>query len=310
MQNTKKLLFTKSHSLGNDFIILDQNKNDQNNIESHPNWSDTVKKLCNRHTGIGADGILIIPKKEIAADSSNVKIFNADGSNGNICLNGARCVADYLHKTNKTPKKSPSKIFIVMGNKSIEHQILPSDEGNNLLITQKIDIGTVQKTESYEKKFLGHVVDVGNPHFIILQEKTLSWLRKHGKKIESYKKFPNKTNVEFIWPKKETVSPSMFEYNMIVYERGCGITQACSSGVAAVMTLLYSQKAKVSPPTKALPPMKVPPPIKNTTFHVGQNKKIKIQMPGGEIISWITSDEKVALQTKATIVFHGEGVAI
>jgi diaminopimelate epimerase len=244
--------FFKYHSLGNDFIIAEDTGTTYEPEE--------IMGLCDRHIGIGADGVLIFK-------GSDVVIYNSDGSNGQICLNGARCVAFHLHNFHNFPKK----ITITMGHKKIEHII----EDN--LITQYIEAGSYQgeKTISIDDRdYKGGVVDVGNPHFVVPQKTTIEWLIKHGSLIEYHEEFPDRTNIEFIWPEAEN------SYKMLIYERGCGITLACSSGAAAIITLLSAAQ---------LPPL----------------KKISLHMPGGTIICWQTEEKKIALQAEAVPVFKG-----
>lgn len=244
--------FFKYHSLGNDFIIAeDENKTYE---------PEEIMGLCDRHFGIGADGVLIFK-------GSDVVIYNSDGSNGQICLNGARCVAYHLHNFHNFPKE----ISIAMGPKKIKHLI----EDN--LITQYIEAGSYkgEKTISIDdKNYTGGVVDVGNPHFIIPQRTNMEWLIKNGSLIEYHEEFPDRTNIECIWPESENT------YKVIVYERGCGITLACSSGAAAIITLLSAAQ---------LPPL----------------KKISLHMPGGTILCWLTEDRQIALQAEAVPVYSG-----
>ena len=112
--------FTKLHSLGNDFILLDwrnrdwQDKTEQaiTKIITQKTWQNFVVSSCKRRYGIGADGILVLYKKD---NQHHVLIFNADGSQAELCLNGARCVAHYVHSKNNTA----SNINIYMSNKRI-----------------------------------------------------------------------------------------------------------------------------------------------------------------------------------------------
>ena len=107
----------------------------------------------------------------------------------------------------------------------------------------------------------GHIVSAGNPHFIMLQETSLDWLTNNGAYIEQHSDFPNRTNVEFVWPIGQT------NYQVLVYERGCGITLACGTGAAAVLKTLYQ------------------------LHKIKQNELITLQMQGGVIESYIDSDD-------------------
>ena len=245
----------KYHSLQNKFLIT----------ESSP--LEDIPKLCEKES---VDGILVVSLGE--NHKVKVDIFNADGSNGGLCLNGARCVAHFLY----TNRKFPTNFIISMwndstcrGNKNIETEIDP----RTLCITQKISLGDVLgKTtiETTQGKFTGYCVDVGNPHFIVFGKQTVDWLKKHGSEIERHKEFKNRTNVEFVcWVNGCNC------YNVVVYERGCGVTMACSSGVVAIATFLHKHK-------------KMPP-----------GEKFVFSMPGGSVICCITKDNRVVLQATA-----------
>ena len=274
-------LFTKYQSLGNDFLFFDwYEKNTQfikSNLNSE-NWPQFVKSLCKRGKNVGADGVLILTKN-IPDSTPNVKIFNSDGTDGGLCLNGARCVADYLLKKHNFPNKFSIFMRKPSSNKKIEIKI---KRPNSSLITQFIE-----PTATFEQKtittpagsFKGFFVDIGNPHFIIFQKQTIEWLSQNGEYIEQHKMFPDKTNVEFVWARDTSIYDTRVYdtrvYDTRVYERGCGITQACSSGAAAITNLLFLQKK------------------------IDQNKTIKISMPGGTVECWIGTDGSIALEAEA-----------
>jgi len=249
--------FIKYQSLGNDFILFDWKDRSELSIVDciqHPQWGSYVVKCCDRHRGIGADGVLIL-KKNIDG-LPEMLIFNSDGSPAQICLNGIRCCAHYLACQN--PGMQTMNIF--SGKRSIGCQIISSDIPN---VTQKsalakpkirflnhvrykyLQIMTHVSAPVYEKLisvsigeriFNGHCVDVGNPHFVLFEKTELGWLSQHGMLIERHPLFEQKTNVEFVWQENED-DPAT--YRVLVFERGCGITQSCSSGAVAVMVALH-----------------------------------------------------------------------
>lgn len=266
------MIFYKYQSLGNDFILLDWLETPPLFDIQSPDWRAFVINSCKRHTGIGADGILVITKGTTLHE--NVAIFNADGSDGELCLNGARAAALHL----KIYHNYPDQFTLTMGESKIETTIENSPRRN--LITQYLPLGEVRGNKTIEVAdniLSGEVVDVGNPHFIIFEKQNLRWLEKHGAAIEQHEAFPNKTNVEFIWPDKEVDN----KYHVLVYERGCGITLGCSSGAAAITTLLHKKE-------------KLP-----------LGEAIKIIMPGG-IVTCSVKEDLVSLQGEATMVFEGE----
>jgi len=252
------VFFLKYHSLQNDFILINAQ-----NIDP-----EMVKKLCNRHTGIGADGILLL-------DGLRAKIFNSDGSDGGLCLNGARCIAHYLYAQKNFPKEFEFK----MGDKIIRSKIL--DKNRNIQIQNQIDLGQYFGKKNLKTRFgeiLGYLVDVGNPHFITTKKINSEELIKLGCEISHHKEFPNQTNVEFIWPNSDT------SYGVLVYERGCGPTKACSSGAAAIITFLAKEKG------------------------LEAGVKITLQMPGGNLNGWWLNEKspKIVLEASAEFVFSGK----
>lgn len=236
--------FFKYQSLGNDFILLDWMECDAQAI--NPNW---IKENCDRQNGIGADGMLILKNK-----TPEILMFNSDGTDGQKCLNGLRCAAHYL----VAQKKFPQKFMITMQNP------MHCEVCENLVT---INIGKADYQKPHEirvggKILRGHIVDVGNPHFVVLKKIDLAWLQKYGRKIANHADFPARTNVEFVWGDKNN-------YNALVYERGCGITKACGTGAAAIMKTLHQQN-KIVP-----------------------TQKIFIQMPGGTLQSYLDNDESI-----------------
>ena len=257
MQDKKTM---KYESLKNNFLIFDfYDQPYEKSIQKIKKLSLEEKKP--KFYGQKTDGILIIYK--IDENKPGIKMFNSDGSDGGLCLNGARCVAYHLKDFHKFPE-----IFkIFMGKNAIE-TIAPADSD---LITQKIPAAKSFKQISVEindgeKNFLitGDFVDIGNPHFIIFENKNIDWLEKYGKKIENHKNFPNKTNVEIFW-----------NNSMLVHERGCGITKACSSGAAAVTSVLF---------------------LKNM---IEYDQDVTISMPGGEVTTLVDRKNMVVLKARA-----------
>jgi diaminopimelate epimerase len=261
--------FYKYQSLGNDYVLFDwlgKTINNVDNVIQSDNWSTVVKHLCDRHFGIGSDGVLVIRKnllKQIEA-----VMFNADGSLGYKCLNGLRCVAHYL----VGEKKFPCDLEIFMGDKLMQCSV--KDE--IVINVGKVDYQGQHKLSLADSVLTGHIVSAGNPHFVIQQQIDLSWLQTNGACIEQHSDFPNRTNVEFVWPIDESNN-----YKILVHERGCGITLACGSGAAAVMRTLYELRK-----------------VKN-------NEKIMLNMQGGTLESYIDNNNDVIQRASATLVFQG-----
>ena len=274
--------FYKYESVGNDFILIDYFYKDAEFVKdklTNSAWKNFVINACKKHFGIGADGVLVLIK-----DSTNnypeLLIFNADGTQAETCLNGLRCAALHLREYHDIDKiftfKMGKKFMSCAINKNIITTKIPEiiyGGFKNLIINNKSEIS-------------GHILNVGNPHFIISKKVTPDWVEKNGKQIESHETFPNKTNVEFVWPNfdqnKNINSKSASNYNVLVYERGVGPTLSCGSGASAVCWFLYKTRKIVI------------------------SQKITLNFLGGYINCWVDKNEQVNLQARAKLVFKGQ----
>ncbi|MFZ7103128.1 MAG: diaminopimelate epimerase [Peptococcaceae bacterium] len=227
--------FTKMHGLGNDFIIVNRF-----NEEQRQDYSALAAKLCDRHFGIGADGlILVLPSAE--ADI-RMRIFNSDGSEPEMCGNGIRCFAKYVFAEGLIRQK-------IMRVETLAGIIVPEIIlDNDKVVSVKVDMGEPQLERSQipmlgpygnvlkekitinDQEFEISAVSMGNPHCIIfLADLTDIQLEKWGPLLEKHKLFPNKTNVEFVQIKNRE------EAVVRVWERGAGVTLACGTGACAVL---------------------------------------------------------------------------
>ena len=151
MSNYKLKEFVKYHSLGNDFIIIDWL--DIVKPLFHDDWQEKVRALCDRHYGIGADCVLVLTKPS----EPQCHVFNADGSEAKMCLNGIRCIADYL----VTKKNYSAKLMIIMGDRRIEAELA----GKEIVI----NVGSVTYQKAHALKiadhdYSGHIAVISNPH--------------------------------------------------------------------------------------------------------------------------------------------------
>lgn len=273
--------FIKYQSLGNDFIVFDWYKRPASYMENELHstaWKQFIARICDRHYGVGADGILIITNCP-QAGMPEMLIFNADGSQAEMCLNGLRCVAHYLFITYKFPEHFSIKV----GTRVIDCLMQQSKEQPGMYeVVATVGVITNEGTKTIKTAagdFQGHVVQVGNPHFIVFDTITQEMLQLHGKLIESHESFPNRTNVEFVWDGGEGKGEKIF--NVMVYERGCGVTLACSSGAAAITGLLAEQGSII------------------------KNQKIILHMLGGNVSAWVDNRGYIVLQAGAQQLFKG-----
>lgn len=225
--------FSKIHGLGNDYIYI----NDINGKIKNPNKLSKI--LSDRHLGIGADGIILLLKSSIA--NYKMRIFNADGSEAEMCGNGIRGLAKYIYENNLSKKTTLSietncGIKIVTLNIKDEQIIdLTVDMGKYSLLKEDIpviwnnaNICINQPIVVDNRTFYFTALSIGNPHCVIFVNSIDEIdIQKMGSLIENNPIFPNKTNVEFI---------QVIDKNNIimkVWERGSGETLSCGTGATA-----------------------------------------------------------------------------
>ncbi len=248
-----KVKFTKMHGLGNDFIVLDYEEYEKTGLKKEI----LAKKLCNRHFGIGADGLMIVNPNPQNTDTGWF-FYNSDGSVAQMCGNGIRCFAKYVYEKGFIDKRefSVDTLAGVIVPKLNDNGTVTVNMNKPVLIPDKIP-AKVSSNLNFEvcscgEKFVANAVSMGNPHCIIFTDKdTKSAALKYGFEIENNSIFPEKTNVEFI----KIISRS--EINLDVWERGCGITLACGTGacasvVAGILNGYLDNKVKVNLPGGSL----------------------------------------------------------
>ena len=211
------------HGLGNDFVMVER-RHLPNNI----NDKSLAKILCDRHFGIGADGLIIVDLSTTRDADFLWNYYNADGSEAQMCGNGMRCFAKYVFERGFTDEPA----FSVLTKAGIIKSSIESDG------TVTVDMGMpklpqiVKEEIKIDSKIFNYTyVEVGNPHCVIFLDKDISDsdFYLYGPKIEKNKKFLNGINIEFarILNSKEI--------NCRVWERGCGATLACGTGACAVL---------------------------------------------------------------------------
>jgi len=242
MEKNMEIDFTKMEGLGNDFIILDDRKG---NIELHENYPALAKRLCSRHFGIGADGIILV----LDSHDHDIKyrIYNSDGSQAQMCGNGMRCFARYVYENKIISKKKmrvdtkagtiiPEVILNALpGDKDQVHSILV-DMGEPVLFCRDIPFESPNEKAIEEglivgdKEYLITALFMGNPHAVLFVDDVEKIdIERIGRLIETHKRFPEKTNVEFI----QVINKQ--ELKMKVWERGAGRTLACGTGACAAL---------------------------------------------------------------------------
>lgn len=224
--------FTKMHGCGNDYVYVNCFK------ETVENPSEVAIKVSKRHFGVGSDGMILICPSEIA--DFQMKMYNADGSMGEMCGNGIRCVAKYVYDYGMTDKThitietgagikeldltvedgKVSMVRVDMGEPILEAAKIPVVSDKEKVINEPI---LVQGTE-----WKMTCVSMGNPHAVVFVADTKHLAIKDiGPCFENHKVFPKRTNTEFV----QFISSK--EINMRVWERGAGETWACGTGTCA-----------------------------------------------------------------------------
>jgi len=223
--------FTKMHGVGNDFIILDPEE------VAGRDLSDLARKACDRHFGVGADGILIPAPSEVA--DLKMVYLNSDGSPSEMCGNGIRCLARYA----KDRGLVEGAALTVETGAGVKKVVLSGDGSSRVDMDAP---GFGSDVEIYSFRFLR--VSMGNPHAVALlgseEEVEALDLKEIGPPVESDPLFPEKTNVEFVYVRGEN------EIRMRIWERGAGETLAsgsgsCAAAVAAVRRGLVGSPVRV-----------------------------------------------------------------
>ena len=277
--------FTKMQGLGNDYVYVNCFKE---KIDTPP---EVAKIVSNRHFGIGSDGLIMINPSKVA--DFEMEMYNADGSRGEMCGNGIRCVAKYVYDYGLTDKTHISvetlggikyldltvkdgKVALVrvdMGEPELDPEKIPiimkgySDETDRVLNAQI-------KVDGKEYHMTG--VSMGNPHDVVYIDDVQGLdIEKIGPKFENHERFPQRINTEFA----RVIDRKTVE--MRVWERGSGETLACGTGACAVAVA--------------------------SILNGYTEREVEIRLLGGKLqIEWNEEDNHVYMTGPATVVFDGE----
>lgn len=284
------LEFTKMQGIGNDYVYIDCTKKE---LEKPEKISQIVS---DRHFGIGSDGLILILNSKVA--DFKMEIYNADGSQAEMCGNGIRCVAKFVYDKGLT-EKTKLKIETLAGIKELELNVengkvktVKVDMGEPILEAEKIPVYIYEKMktegitptsviknlklEAYNQNFTFTCVSMGNPHAITFIDNVEKFdVKKFGSVFEVAKAFPKKSNIEFV----EIVDKE--NINMRVWERGSGETMACGTGsCASVVACILNNKT---------------------------SNKVKVHLLGGELyIEWNKENNHIYMTGPAEIVFEGK----
>jgi diaminopimelate epimerase len=272
--------FTKMQGAGNDYVYVDCF------TEPIPPQPDALaRRISDRHFGVGSDGLILICKSQQA--DAQMRMFNADGSESEMCGNGIRCVAKYVYDHGICRKETlrietgrgllalslevaggrVQRVCVDMGEPILEAALIPTTLPDNPVVNASLDI--CGRTLSVT------CVSMGNPHCItFVDELTDDWVLAVGPKIETDRNFPRRANAEFVHVL------SRDEIRMRVWERGSGETLACGTGACAVCVAgVLSGRTE---------------------------RKILAHLPGGDLELHWAEDGHVYMTGPAVEVFSGE----
>ncbi|TVY08810.1 diaminopimelate epimerase [Paenibacillus cremeus] len=274
--------FTKMQGLGNDFIVLSGHQ------KLPENAAELAVRYCDRHFGIGADGMVYLLPSEQA--DYMMRIINSDGSEAEQCGNAIRCAAKYIYDHGMINQARTSLVIETIGAGSQPVQLTVEngevtkvrvDMGapilNGLQVPTTVDANPVvaHPVEVEGREFRFTAVSMGNPHCVIFVEDAVQMdLFAWGPKLEHHELFPRRINVEFVTVKSRDYA------DMRVWERGAGPTLACGTGACATLVA--------------------------GVLNDRMDRKGTVSLKGGDLlIEWDESDNHVYMTGPAATVFKG-----
>lgn len=278
--------FAKMQGCGNDYVYI-------NGFEEHIETEkkpDLVRRLSERHFGIGSDGVIFINPSDIA--DFEMEMYNADGSRSEMCGNGIRCVAKYVFDKKMTKQREftiesfgkikyitiieenqkAKLIKVGMGSPELRTEMIPAVYDSETIIAKPIEVDG--------KVWEGTCVSMGNPHVVLFVDDVATMdLESIGPKFENHKMFPNRTNTEFVKVLDENT------VEMRVWERGTGETLACGTGCCATaVACILNEKT---------------------------GNKVLVKVLGGEIlVEWDREKNEIYMTGPGEFVFEGEILSI
>lgn len=272
--------FTKMHGAGNDYIYIDATKSCPDNLP------ELARVMSDRHKGVGSDGLVAIMPSEVA--DFRMRMFNADGSEGEMCGNASRCIAKFVYDKGLT-SSSTIMLETLAGIKILQItkfnpdgtvKEVTVDMGKPSFAPQDVPIATTgEMRDSNIRTSMGEMritaLSMGNPHGVIFIDNVANLeINGIGLEIQNLPIFPAKANIEFV----EVINRD--ELRMRVYERGSGETMACGTGACATLVAAV---------------------VTNRA-----NRKAVIHLLGGDLIIELADNNHVMMTGEAVTVFEGE----
>ena len=222
-----QLSVTKHNGLGNDFLVLDRREVDalSNAQTTEIDWPNVARNWCNRKTGVGADGLLLLGR--VDTNTLTMRLYNSDGSLAEMSGNGIRCLAQAAHMADELT----AEVVYTVATDAGERRVVVTPQANDpLTVNASVDmglIGTLQEPTGWASLECDPMrpvmhISVGNPHSVVgVEDVAIVPLKELGEKVPQI-------NLEIIEP-----GPEVNAITMRVHERGAGITQACGTGACA-----------------------------------------------------------------------------
>lgn len=273
--------FTKMHGLGNDYVYVE--------TFTQPEPADPAalaRAVSDRHFGVGSDGLIMIMPSDRA--DARMRMFNADGSEGEMCGNGVRCVAKYVHdhglarKNRVTVETGRGVLTLDLTVDDGEARLVRVAMGTPILRASEIptllpgDPPIEAPMEVDGRTFAVTAVSMGNPHAVIFVDDVANFpLERLGPLFETHPSFPRRVNVHFV----QVLAPG--EVRMRTWERGSGVTLACGTGACAVCVAGVLTRRT--------------------------DRRVLAHLPGGDLeLEWPEPAASVFMTGPATEVFSGE----
>ena len=267
----KGLSFHKYEGLGNDFLVVEAARDDAVSPTQ-------ARALCDRRFGVGGDGVLLLLPPSSNATQARMKVLNADGSVPEMCGNGLRCVA--LHFARGNAARGTKAEITFDTDAGLRPCAIDDTDGRGLVT---VDMGVVRVTEALRIDLDGDTwelvgADAGNPHAITTRAATRAVIDSVGPRLATHSRFPAGTNVEFAVYRKGVV-------DLVVWERGVGVTHACGTGACATVAVGVA---------KGL---------------VAKGEETVVNLPGGALFVTMRADDHAIMRGPARHVFSGTAAA-
>jgi len=262
--------FHKYEGLGNDFVLVEGEREDAVSPV-------LARELCDRRFGVGADGVLLLLPPSSAGADARMRVLNADGSVPEMCGNGLRCAV--LHHARKRGRRSGAVTFDT--DAGPRPCVVDDEDGRGLVTVDMgvvrvtgdvtIDLGEAGTADGWELT----LADAGNPHAVTTRTASRATIDAVGPRLATHPRFAAGTNVEFAVYRKGAI-------DLVVWERGVGVTHACGTGACATVAVGVARGV------------------------VAASEEVTVNLPGGPLSVTIREDGRAIMRGPARHVFSGD----